>query len=197
MANSFASALMSQSVKHPSLLFKWKTARNRSGRSTFHTLHVPRKWMVCATQTESDIHLDREERNKWDACKDVLCSIKLNVDEVDVILSKSFGWTDSPYWSEEKTKAIPNIDLVNNVLSYLRKLGLSDDDVFKLLKKFPEVLGCELEGMKQNVETLERQWGISGKSLRSLLLRNPKVLGYYVDCKGDCIAKCTRCWARF
>ncbi|XP_031483492.1 uncharacterized protein LOC116252969 [Nymphaea colorata] len=215
MANTFASALMSQSIKHTPLpdtssctslyyssnlnspLSKWKIRRIMDCRNAFHTLHVPRKWMVCATQTQSAIHLDSEEREKWDACKRVLCLIKLNDDEVDVILGKSFGWTKSPYWSEEKTKTLPNIELLNNVLGYLSNLGLSDDDIYKLLKKFPEVLGCELEGMKQNVETLDRQWGISGKSLRSLLLRNPKVLGYYVDCKGDCVAKCTRCWARF
>uniref|UniRef100_M1AJ23 Uncharacterized protein n=2 Tax=Solanum TaxID=4107 RepID=M1AJ23_SOLTU len=51
--------------------------------------------------------------------------------------------------------------------------------------------------MKTNVEILAKQWGIEGKTLRNLLLRNPKVLGYNVDCKGDCVAKCTRCWARF
>jgi len=63
-----------------------------------------------------------------------------------------------------------------------------------LLKKFPEVLGCNLEEeLKGNVKILEEQSYIKGNSLRKLLLRNPKVLGYNVDCKGDYIAQCTRC----
>ncbi|CAI0396407.1 unnamed protein product [Linum tenue] len=62
-----------------------------------------------------------------------------------------------------------------------QSLGLSDDDLLKVLKKFSEVM------------ILEKVWAIKGKSLRNVLLRNPKVLGYNVDCKGDCIAQCTRC----
>ncbi|KAG4984011.1 hypothetical protein AAZV13_10G179100 [Glycine max] len=80
----------------------------------------------------------------------------------------------------------------------MRSLNLSDNDLSKLLKKFPEVLGCNLEEeLKGNVKILEEQWSIKGNSLRKLLLRNPKVLGYNIDCKGDYIAPCTRCWARF
>lgn len=93
---------------------------------------------------------------------------------------------------------MPTYELVNEILDYLRSLNLSDDDLSKLLKKFPEVLGCSPEDeLRTNVKVLETEWGIKGKSLRNLLLRNPKVLGYNVDCKGDCMAQCTRCWVRF
>lgn len=113
------------------------------------------------------------------------------------MLRKAFGLIHSPYWGEEKKKEVPRNEMVNEVLEYLKGLGLSDDDLHKLLKKFPEVLGCDLDEVKTNVTTLEREWGIKGKTLRNLLLRNPKVLGYNVDCKGDCMAQCTRCWVRF
>nr|XP_020188989.1 uncharacterized protein LOC109774654 [Aegilops tauschii subsp. strangulata] len=57
---------------------------------------------------------------------------------------------------------------------------------------------CDLESeVKLNVGKLDSDWGINGKTLRSVLLRNPKVLGYNVDCRGDCAAQCTRCWVRF
>ncbi|KAJ6764029.1 CGI-12 PROTEIN-RELATED [Salix purpurea] len=103
-----------------------------------------------------------------------------------------------PYWGEQRKQEVPKFEIVCETLDYLRSLGLSDDDLFKLLKKFPEVLGCSLEhDLKTNVKILEKDWGIKGKSLQKLLLRNPKALGYNVDCKGDCIAQCTRCWARF
>ncbi|RZB86388.1 hypothetical protein D0Y65_026446 [Glycine soja] len=84
------------------------------------------------------------------------------------------------------------------VLSSSSFVSITDDDLSKLLKKFPEVLGCNLEEeLKGNVKILEEQSCIKGNSLRKLLLRNPKFLGYNVDCKGDYIAQCTRCWARF
>lgn len=139
-----------------------------------------------------------EKQKKWGECQEPLSILNFSVEEVDVILGKSFGWVNSPYWGEERKQTVPDNNLVSAFLTYLRSLGLSDDDLHKLLKKFPEVLGCDLEnGVKSNVATLEREWGIKGNSLRNLLLRNPKVLGYNVDCKGDCIAQCTRCWARF
>ena len=44
---------------------------------------------------------------------------------------------------------------------------------------------CDLEsGGKTECEQaghLDSDWGINGKTLRSLLMRNPKVLGYKID----------------
>ena len=54
-----------------------------------------------------------------------------------------------------------------------------------LLEIFPEVLVCDLEsGGKAECEQaghLDSGWGINGKTLRSLLMRNPKVFGYKID----------------
>lgn len=162
-------------------------------------LNPSKQWKLHSTsQIQPVTLLEDKERKMWEACRQSLSSFKFSVEEVDVILSKAFGWAHSPYWGEEREKEVPKAESVNEMLDYLRNLGLADDDMFKLLKKFPEVLGCSLDDeLKINVQTLEKQWGIEGKSLRNLLLRNPKVLGYNVDCKGDCMAKCTRCWVRF
>lgn len=142
--------------------------------------------------------MEDEDRKMWDASRQALSAFKFSEEEADVILRKAFGWVHSPYWGEERKKEMPKAESVNDKLDYLRNLGLANDDMFKLLKKFPEVLGCSLDDeLKISVQTLEKEWGIKGQSLRNLLLRNPKVLGYNVDCKGDCMAKCTRCWVRF
>jgi len=134
----------------------------------------------------------------WEACKQALSAFNFSDEEKDKILGKAFGLVHSPYWGEERKTEVPKFETVNGILDYLSSLNLSDDDLSKLLKKFPEILGCNLEEeLKGNVKILEEKWGIDGNSLRKLLLRNPKVLGYNVDCKGDCIAQCTRCWARF
>ncbi|KAF8405796.1 hypothetical protein HHK36_007873 [Tetracentron sinense] len=157
-----------------------------------------KKWELNSTAQTRNVLLSDEEKKMLETCRPALSAFKFSVNEEDVILGKAFGQVHSPYWGEERAKEVPKFEIVNQILDYLRSLGLSDDDLCKLLKKFPEVLGCSVQDeLKTNVQVLEAEWGIKGKSLRSLLLRNPKVLGYNVDCKGDCMAKCTRCWVRF
>ncbi|KAF8757456.1 hypothetical protein HU200_010977 [Digitaria exilis] len=152
-----------------------------------------RKWrLLSADQTQASV-VDVDEE-----CKQALTSLNFSTEDAEKMLKKAFGWIHSPYWSEERNKEVPSAEVVTGVLNYIRSLGLSDEDLHKLLKKFPEVLGCDLDReVKLNVSKLDSDWGINGKTLRSLLLRNPKVLGYNIDCRGDCMAQCTRCWVRF
>lgn len=155
-------------------------------------------WLLHSMAQIENIITSDEDQSMWEACRQALSAFNFSDEEKDKILAKAFGFVHSPYWGEEREKEVPKFETVNGTLDYLRSLNLSDDDLSKLLKKFPEVLGCNLEEeLKANIKILEEQWGVQGKSLRSLLLRNPKVLGYNVDCKGDCIAQCTRCWVRF
>ncbi|KAF7128115.1 hypothetical protein RHSIM_Rhsim11G0060100 [Rhododendron simsii] len=167
-------------------------------RGAWTSILPSKKWgLLSATQTENWT-LSDEERKTWDASRQALSVFNFSADEENKILGKAFGQIHSPYWGEERKKEVPTYELVNEILDYLRSLSLSDDDLSKLLKKFPEVLGCSPEHeLRTNVKVLETEWGIKGKSLRNLLLRNLKVLGYNVDCKGDCMAQCTRCWVRF
>ncbi|CAA0394322.1 unnamed protein product [Arabidopsis thaliana] len=154
------------------------------------------KWIVFCSTTQ--VETSNEDPNIWEECKEALSCFDFSVEEKDKILGKAFGHIHSPYWTEERVKENPKVETLNQILEFLRSLGLSDEDLHKVMKKFPEVLGCSLEEeMKPNIGILENQWGITGKQLRNLLLRNPKVLGYNVDCKGDCVAQCTRCWVRF
>ncbi|GFP81307.1 hypothetical protein PHJA_000274000 [Phtheirospermum japonicum] len=162
------------------------------------TTRTSRNWELFSTAQSQDTILSDEDKTKWESCKQALAAFGFASDEQDKILGKAFGQIHSPYWGEERKKEVPTFEAVNEILTYLKDLGLTDDDLGKILKKFPEVLGCSLENeMKANVRVLEKEWGIKGKTLRNLLLRNPRALGYNVDCKGDCVAQCTRCWARF
>ncbi|XWS24831.1 hypothetical protein CRYUN_Cryun27aG0018700 [Craigia yunnanensis] len=158
----------------------------------------PKKWAIHSTAQIENSALSNDNRKTWEACRQALSAFNFSTEEEDKILGKAFGHVHSPYWGEERKKEVPKFEIVNEILDYLRSLSLSDDDLYKLLKKFPEVLGCNIEHeLRTNVHILEKDWGIKGKSLKNLLLRNPKVLGYNVDCKGDCMAQCTRCWVRF
>ncbi|XP_071703523.1 uncharacterized protein [Rutidosis leptorrhynchoides] len=164
-----------------------------------HTINLKStRWKTHATGKTPEIVLSDEDKSKWEACKQALSGFEFSVEEEDKILGKAFGLLHSPFWGEEREKVVPKFEEIDAILAYLRDLDLSNDDISKVLKKFPEVVGCSLENeLKTNIQILEKQWGIKGKSLRNLLLRNPKVLGYIVDCKGDCMALCTRCWVRF
>ncbi|KAL6636553.1 hypothetical protein ACP70R_024125 [Stipagrostis hirtigluma subsp. patula] len=172
--------------------------RNIGFGRTRHASWVPRKWRALSADQAQASVVDAGESESCEECKLMLTSLNFSDEEADKMLKKAFGWIHSPYWSEERKKETPNAEVVSGVLNYIRSLGLSDDDLKKLLKKFPEVLGCNLDSeVKLNVSKLDSDWGINGKTLRSLLLRNPKVLGYNIDCRGDCMAQCTRCWVRF
>ncbi|BFG41110.1 uncharacterized protein Pyn_04118 [Prunus yedoensis var. nudiflora] len=167
-------------------------------RRAYSPSFSPKKWVLHSTAEIENTALTDEERKTWEACQEAISAFSITIEEGDKILGKAFGLVHSPYWGEIRKKEVPTIEIVKEKLDYLRSLSLSDDDLCKVLKKFPEVLGCNLEHeLKTNVQVLEKEWGIKGKSLRNLLLRNPRVLGFNVDCKGDCMAQCTRCWVRF
>lgn len=157
-----------------------------------------RKWVLHFATKIDNIELADEDKKTWETCREAFSAFNFTLEEEDEILGKAFGMIHSPYWGEERKKEVPKLELITDILDYLRSLSLSDEDMVKVLKKFPEVLGCRVEDeLMANVKILEKDWSIKGKSLQNLLLRNPKVLGYNVDCKGDCMAQCTRCWVRF
>jgi len=115
-------------------------------------------------------------------------------DEANDILAKSFGWSYSDYWGEEKQATVPDPESVSASLSLMKSLGL---DMAALVKKFPEVMGLAEREIQYSLGTLDGTWGIAGKNLKNVLMRNPQVLGYNIDCGGDCAGECTRCWVRF
>ncbi|KAG4908058.1 hypothetical protein AAZX31_20G162800 [Glycine max] len=190
-------AAASSSIPLPNMRFSCRFSPSVAAETWTSNLSS-KQWILHSTAQIENIITSNEDQSMWEACKQALSAFNFSDEEKDKILGKAFGLIHSPYWGEERSKEVPKLKTVNGVLDYLRSLNLSDDDLSILLKKFPEVLGCNLEEeLKGNVKILEEQWSIKGNSLRKLLLRNPKVLGYNVDCKGDCIAQCTRCWARF
>ena len=87
---------------------------------------------------------------------------------------------------------------VSAVLTYIQELGFSSEELQQLLSEFPFVLACEVEKrLKPNVLVLTGKWRMKPKEVRSAIMRNPLLLGYTLDCEGDCKAECDYCWARF
>jgi hypothetical protein len=166
---------------------------NTRSASRFH-----RKWQILSADQAQAFVVDTDGIEICEECIQMLTSLNFSTEDANKMLKRAFGWIHSPYWSEERKKEVLSAETVSGVLNYIRSVGLYDEDLYKVLKKFPEVLGCDLDSeVKLNVSKLDSDWGINGKTLRRLLLRNPKVLGYNIDCRGDCMAQCTRCWVRF
>lgn len=117
--------------------------------------------------------------------------------DADKIVARAFGWGSQAYWRREKVDETPDPERAAAALQLLRDIGVGDDDVAKVVKAFPEVLGCSPEALKGNVAKLEKDWKLQGQVLAKAVVRQPAVLGYTVDCMGDCVGECIRCWARF
>ncbi|KAJ8541634.1 hypothetical protein K7X08_002450 [Anisodus acutangulus] len=125
-------------------------------RRSWTSNYPSKKWTLLSTATDN-IALTEEEKKTWNDSRQALSALKFSPEEEDKILGKAFGHIHSPYWYEEQKKEVPRLEVVNEILDYLRSLSLNDDDLTKVLKKFPEVLGCSLEDeMKNNVEILAK-----------------------------------------
>ncbi|KAF6168365.1 hypothetical protein GIB67_018205 [Kingdonia uniflora] len=104
------------------------------------------------------IVLTDEDRKTWEASREALNAFQFSDNEENLILKKAFGQLHSPYWGEKRVKEVPEHEHVNKTLDYLRSLGLSDEDLCKVQKKFPEVRICHLdEEPKNNIQLLEKE----------------------------------------
>ncbi|KXZ47561.1 hypothetical protein GPECTOR_34g720 [Gonium pectorale] len=126
-------------------------------------------------------------------------ALGFSADECGQLLARAFGWKTQAFWRREKVEELPTPGQVSGVLAFLHDdLALSPEEQLKLVRAFPEVLACDVqERLRANVAQLQSQWRLQGATLSKAVLRQPQVLGYSVDCGGDCIGECNRCWVRF
>ena len=62
---------------------------------------------------------------------------------------------------------------------------------------FPEVLGLDLDAcVKPNVAFLGQLVRLDGEKLAATIVRKPNILGNKLDCAGECVGECNRCWVR-
>lgn len=140
-------------------------------------------------------NFDSTQQGQWQTSRQLVEELGFSAEEANDILAKSFGWSYSDYWGEEKQATVPDPETVSASLSVMK--DIPGVDLSALVKKFPEVMGLSDKEIKYSLGTLDATWGIAGKALKNVLMRNPQVLGYNIDCGGDCAGECTRCWVRF
>ena len=62
-----------------------------------------------------------------------------------------------------------------------------------MLRSFPETLHLDAAAqLRGNVAKLAKEWKIQGPAAAGCVKRTPRLLGYTVDCAGDCIVSLWR-----
>eukprot|EP00198_Chlamydomonas_reinhardtii_P000984 XP_001690319.1 predicted protein [Chlamydomonas reinhardtii] len=183
--------------------------RPRYRASAAHTPGAPapassRGAVVARSASVSVELLGRElteaEAQQWQESVEALDGVLgFGADECSRLLARAFGWTTQAFWRREKVEELPSPDQVCEALAFLAAdLGMSTEEQVKTVKAFPELLACDAETrLRANTAQLQKQWRMQGATLTKAVLRQPQVLGYSVDCSGDCIGECNRCWVRF
>jgi hypothetical protein len=120
----------------------------------------------------------------------------------DELLTTAFGWGRSTYWRGSVEEATPDPAAVERSLSFLlaaaapsddtpsnpNDLSLSRDEALAVLRSFPETLNLDAEEqLRANVAKLAKEWKIQGPAAKGCVKRTPRLLGYTIDCSGDCI----------
>ena len=143
--------------------------------------------------------------------------LEISEEESDELLSTAFGWGRSTYWRGSVEEATPDPAAVESSLSFLlapsasaaaaapsaaaaaaaacnaplnspNDLSLSRDEALAVLRSFPETLNLDAEEqLRGNVGKLAKEWKIQGKAAEGCVKRTPRLLGYTIDCSGDCI----------
>eukprot|EP00245_Coleochaete_scutata_P006153 TRINITY_DN20337_c0_g1_i1.p1 TRINITY_DN20337_c0_g1~~TRINITY_DN20337_c0_g1_i1.p1 ORF type:complete len:251 (-),score=45.39 TRINITY_DN20337_c0_g1_i1:321-1073(-) len=143
-------------------------------------------------------NLSGQDLVDWEECVGEVVGLGFEAAEAEKMLERAYGWSSQAFWMDDRVNEVARPDDLRERIRYLESLGLNREDLAKAAKEFPEILGLDVEGrITVNVKELADKWYIDGPSLKGVILRRPQALGLSVDCGGDCIAECNRCWARF
>mmetsp|Transcript_39399 Transcript_39399/g.102063 ORF Transcript_39399/g.102063 Transcript_39399/m.102063 type:complete len:223 (+) Transcript_39399:176-844(+) len=144
--------------------------------------------------------LTGEDLAAWESSAQLLEDLGFDSESAVLILERSFGWgkPSQGFWRGQVVEVVPTTEQMEEVINYLGELGIKGNDLIGYINKFPNVFGCSVEDLlKANVTELEKTWKIKGPTLSATLKRRPEILGYNVDCLGNCLGECNRCWVRF
>lgn len=154
--------------------------------------------------------LSEDDRQQWQAAEKEVLQVMQSAGKseeqegVTYLVAQAFGWgrQSQRFWRGSVKNECPSAELVRSSLKFLKgsPLQFSDEEIVEVVLQFPQVLRLEVEGrMMQNLDYLTKNWPVfaSLDRLRNAVKRQPQVLGYTVDCEGDCRSECSQCWVRF
>jgi len=137
------------------------------------------------------------EDDSWKPCIEKVVSLGLTEEEAVESLKRAFGWSSQAYWRKTKVNESATLEQIEERVEKLYEAGMSEEDVALVVGTFPEVLGCEASLMEKNIEHIRATFFVRDAALVNVLKRKPGLLGNIIDCEGDCMGECNRCWARF
>ena len=142
--------------------------------------------------------LSADEVAQWESVKSLVSELGMDEAQADTCMVRAFGWGAQSYWRESKVEEIPTFEDVEARLDFLVEIGVPEDKLKDLLAKVPEIIGCDLALLRENVEYVEKNYFMKRKTrnFANYLLRTPQALGNNVDCAGTCVGECNRCWVR-
>jgi hypothetical protein len=136
-------------------------------------------------------------RAAWADAAALLLGAGLTEEEAHRCVGRAYGWATQAYWRSDKVKETPDAGHVAEVLAYLGSLGVADDGLRRAVKQFPELLACDVAGrLAPNVARMQAE-GLRDGVLAAAIARRPAVLGFKVDCAGNCAGQCSVCWSTF
>lgn len=154
----------------------------------------------CAAADPNEL-LTAAELDEWKQVSELVRTVseKLAEADADRLVGRAFGWGTQKFWRGDVKHEAPSLWQAEESFTFLREvIGLDDPELAVVVKKFPEVLRLTLDRMKENVETIQRNYpNIKGAMLTNSVKADPAVLGYDFDCEGDCQSECARCWVQF
>lgn len=141
------------------------------------------------------------ELEEWKQVSELVRTVNENLAEADAdrLVGRAFGWGTQKFWRGDVKHEAPSLRQAEESFTFLREvIGLDDPALAAVVKTFPEVLRLTLDRMKENVETIQRNYpNIKGAMLTNSVKAEPAVLGFDFDCEGDCKSECARCWVQF
>jgi hypothetical protein len=151
-----------------------------------------------ATAVDVASKLSTDDVAQWESVKTLVVGLGMDDEQAEKCMIRAFGWGAQSYWRESKVNEVPCFDDVEARLDFLAEIGIPGDKMAEMLGKVPEILGCPLSLLRDNVEYVEKNYFMkrATKNFANYVLRTPQALGNNVDCAGTCVGECNRCWVR-
>ena len=177
----------------------------RSPTTTTHTMMTTTRVVSTAASADaSDVtpaSLEGDDAESWARAESIVASLGLDDASADKAMRRAFGWSTQAYWRNTKVREVPDATALEERIAFLETLGVTRDDVRRIVEKTPEILGCDVDQLTTATEYVEKNYFMkrNTRNFVKYVVRVPQALGNNLDCAAEgksCLGECNRCWAR-
>jgi hypothetical protein len=179
-------------------------ARRSPTTTTHTTMTTARVVSTAASADASDVtpaSLEGDDAESWARAESIVASLGLDDASADKAMRRAFGWSTQAYWRNTKVREVPDATALEERIAFLETLGVTRDDVRRIVEKTPEILGCDVDQLTTATEYVEKNYFMkrNTRNFVKYVVRVPQALGNNLDCAAEgksCLGECNRCWAR-